>query len=97
MTKAELAQAINDASDQISKGIDEVKKAIEESGNSTPEIDAALNRLQGKTQELDDLNPDAPAPAPAPEPAPGTEAGTAEAPSVEAAPEEGGSGGVSGQ
>lgn len=60
MTQAEVAQAINDASDRIQKGIDEVKKAVANSGNSTPEIDAAITRLQGYAKDLDEINPDEP-------------------------------------
>jgi len=64
MTQAELAQALSNVSDQIQKGIDEVKAAVAASGNTTPEVDAALTRLQGFAQTLDDLNPDAPPPTP---------------------------------
>ena len=62
MTQAELAQAISDAADKIQKGINEVKDAIAKSGSTTPEVDAALARLQGFATDLDDLNPDAPPP-----------------------------------
>ena len=80
MNQAELAQAItdvsnelNDVSDQLQKGIDEVVAAVGNTGQTSPEVDAALSNLQniatalkGKAQALDDLNPDTPAPAPAP-------------------------------
>lgn len=83
MNQAELAQALADVSselggvsDQLQKGIDEVVAAVGNTGNTSPEVDAALSKLQDlasalktKTQALDDLNPDTP-PAPTPEPAP---------------------------
>lgn len=74
MNQAELAQTLDTVatelgavSDQLQKGIDEVVAAVGNTGSTSPEVDAALSRLQGvadalktKTQALDDLNPDAP-------------------------------------
>ena len=60
MNQQELAAALSKVSDQLQKGIDEVKTAIANSGNTTPEVDTALANLQAAAQALDDLNPDAP-------------------------------------
>ena len=49
---------------------EQLEAAIAAAGNTTPELDAALARLQASLTVADDLNPDAPAPAPAPDPAP---------------------------
>lgn len=62
MTKQEFADAVNAASDQLQKALNEIVTAISASGNSSPEMDAALARLQTAATALDDLNPDAPAP-----------------------------------
>lgn len=62
MTKQEFADAVNAASDQLQKALNEITTAIQNSGNSSPEMDAALTRLQTAATALDDLNPDAPAP-----------------------------------
>lgn len=58
MTQQELADALEAASAQIQKGIDEVKAAVAASGQTTPAVDAALAKLQGYAKDLDDINPD---------------------------------------
>ena len=65
-TKNEVTAQIEAAADQTNKIIAEVTAAvaaltaaIEAAGNSTPEMDAALVRLQASLQVADDLNPDA--------------------------------------
>ncbi len=60
MNQAELAQALTDVSTQIQKGIDEVLAAVQNAGNVTPEVQAALDSLRTKVQTLDDINPDQP-------------------------------------
>ncbi len=60
MNQAELAQALTDVSTQIQKGIDEVLAAVQNAGNVTPEVQAALDSLRTKAQTLDDINPDQP-------------------------------------
>jgi len=64
MTKAELAQALSDLGDQLAKALEEIRVALENAGNTTPEIDAALAKAKEVGQSLDDLNPDAPPPPP---------------------------------
>jgi hypothetical protein len=59
MTKQEFTDAINVVSDTLQKALNEVVAAVGASGNSTPEMDAALTRLQAAAKALDDLNPDA--------------------------------------
>jgi hypothetical protein len=61
-SQTELAQALNSVSDQLTKAVNEITVAVGNSGNTSPEVDAALTRLQGISQSLDDLNADAPAP-----------------------------------
>jgi ABC-type transporter Mla subunit MlaD len=68
MTKAELAQALSDLGAQLTKALEEIRVAIENAGNTTLEIDAALAGAKEVAQSLDDLNPDAPPPEPPPEP-----------------------------
>ena len=60
MNSAELAAALTKIGQQLSKAIEEVKSALKNAGNTTPEIDAALNNVAQVAQQLDDLNPDAP-------------------------------------
>lgn len=67
-TKSEVTAAIEAAAAQTDKIISEVTTAtaalttaIAAAGNSTPEMDAALARLQASLQVADDLNADAPA------------------------------------
>lgn len=59
MTQEELADALEKVAAQIKKGIDEVVAAVNQQGNTTPRVDAALTALQGFGQQLDDLNADA--------------------------------------
>jgi chromosome segregation ATPase len=72
-TQAEHAAQLRAMGEQLAKTkqeiLDEVsalKTALEAGGGTTPEVDAAMQSLQDAVQQLDDLNPDAPAPAPAP-------------------------------
>lgn len=62
MNQKELAEALQKVSDQVQKGITEVIAAVQAAGNTTPEVDAALLKLQEAAQALDDLNPDTPTP-----------------------------------
>ncbi len=64
MTQAELATTLGDISTQFQKGIDEVVAAVANSGQTTPEVDAAVAKLRAAAQTLDDINPDAPVPTP---------------------------------
>ena len=74
MNQAELAQKLGDlgteltaTADQMVKALGEIRTAIENAGNVTPEVETALNsamavadRQKATAQELDDLNPDNP-------------------------------------
>lgn len=69
VNQAEMTAAINAAADQLAKVKDEIQAstaqmtaAIEAAGQSTPQMDAALQRLQSLSADLDALNPDAPPP-----------------------------------
>ncbi len=64
-TQAELAQALHTTSDQLDKAkteilqrVQELTDAVNNSGQTTPEVDAALERLRTSTQGLDDVVPD---------------------------------------
>lgn len=59
-TQAELAAALRAVNAQLQKAIEEIVAAVANSGNTTPEVDAAVAALQAAAQALDDLNPDAP-------------------------------------
>ena len=68
----DFEKKLNDLSDQLDKVTGEVQKdladlknAIEANGGIQPNVQAAFDKLAGKIQALDDLNPDA-APAPPP-------------------------------
>lgn len=61
MNQTELAQALADLGTQLNKALDEIRTAIENGGNVTPEVEAALNNAKAVAQALDDLNPDQPA------------------------------------
>lgn len=72
MDKTEFATQLNGITATLTKVLGEVQThtaaleaAIAQSGNSTPEMDAALAGLKAITVTLDDLNPD---PVPEPEP-----------------------------
>ena len=65
-TQAELAAQLVAVRDQLVKVADEIndrvaalEAAIANAGNSTPEVDAALDAVKAIAQALDDLNPDA--------------------------------------
>jgi hypothetical protein len=64
-TQAELATALNNASDQLEKvkteilqKLQELTDAVNNAGQTTPEVDQALERLRASTQGLDDVVPD---------------------------------------
>lgn len=66
MNQAELAQALTDIKAQADKAkgeivakVTDLETAIANSGNTSPDVDAALAALKGSVQGLDDLNPDA--------------------------------------
>lgn len=67
MNQAGLAQALTDAAAQAAKSHDEIvaklatlEAAVIAAGDTTPEVNAALDALKAQVQGLDDLNPDAP-------------------------------------
>lgn len=64
MNQADLATALNNFGTQLEKALSELIAAIQNAGNTTPEVDAAVQRLQGVAQQLDDIVPDAPPPGP---------------------------------
>lgn len=66
-TQKELAQALVDLKAQLSKVATEIttkiqslQDALANAGNTTPEVDAALDEVKSAVQALDDLNPDQP-------------------------------------
>ena len=79
MNQAQLAAALGTVASsltavgqQLDKATQEIVTAVQNAGNTSPEVDAALEQLtavstalSAAAQGLDDLNPDAPAPAPA--------------------------------
>lgn len=72
-TQAELATKLTALGDQLTKVSAEISSeigtlqdAIAAAGNTTPEVDAALTRLQTLVDSLDALNPDAPSDEPTP-------------------------------
>ncbi len=65
-TQAELAAKLTSIGDELDKAkaeivaaIQALKDALASAGATTPEVDAAVVRLEGSAQALDDLNPDA--------------------------------------
>lgn len=60
MNQTELAAALGDLGAQLNKALDEIRRAIENAGNVTPEVEAALTNAKAVAQQLDDLNPDTP-------------------------------------
>jgi capsule polysaccharide export protein KpsE/RkpR len=62
MEQAELATALNGVADELTKATAEIIAAIAASGTTTPEVDAAVAKLQGLAKALDDLNADLPTP-----------------------------------
>src|ERR1044071_9396933 len=68
-TQQELATKLNSIGDELDKAFKEItdavqalKDALANAGNSTPEVDAAVARLDTAAQALDNINPDAPTP-----------------------------------
>jgi hypothetical protein len=68
-TQTELANQLLTVRDQLTKASAEIQsrvatleEAIANAGNSTPEVDAALDGVKQIAQALDELNPDAPTP-----------------------------------
>jgi ABC-type transporter Mla subunit MlaD len=66
-TQAQTTQAVNALKDQVVKSRDEIvarlaelQTAVDNAGNSTPEMDAALEGLRTAVQGVDDIVPDAP-------------------------------------
>jgi hypothetical protein len=43
---------------KLVKALDEIRAAIEKSGDVPPDVEAKLQAAEGVAQELDDLNPD---------------------------------------
>ena len=60
MNQTELLTALTAVSDELAKATTEITTAIANSGTTTPEVDAAVARLQAAAKALDDLNPDTP-------------------------------------
>ena len=61
-TQKEEADTLSAIADQLNKAITEITAALANLGNTSPEVDAATDKLKAVAQALDDLNPDAPAP-----------------------------------
>lgn len=66
-TQKELADKLNTIGDELDKAKAEIvaavqalKDALSAAGSTTPEVDAAVARLESGAQALDDLNPDTP-------------------------------------
>lgn len=59
-SQAEEAAALNAISDQLAKALNELVTAIQNAGNTTPEVDAATAKLQQLAQDLDNIVPDQP-------------------------------------
>lgn len=71
MTQAEFIQALNDATAEALKSkteivqkIADLEAAVNNQGNTSPEVDAAFAALKDAVTGIDDIVPDAPAPAP---------------------------------
>ncbi len=58
MNQTELLEALAAVGDQLQKATDEIVTAIAAAGQTTPEVDAAVERLKAASKALDDLNPD---------------------------------------
>ncbi len=58
-TQQEEADALNAVADQLKKATDEIVAALAKLNITSPEVDAATDRLKAASQALDDLNPDA--------------------------------------
>ena len=57
-TQAEIAEALTAIQVQLLKALDEIVLAIGNAGNSTPEVDEAVENLKAVAAALDNLNPD---------------------------------------
>ena len=71
-TQAQLAAQLSAIGDELDKATAEIvaaiqalKDALAAAGGTTPEVDAAVTRLEGGAKSLDDMNPDAVTPPPA--------------------------------
>lgn len=69
-TQAELAASLSAVGDQLDKAQAEIlaevqalKDALAAAGATSPEVDAAVARVQAAAQSLDDVNPDVVPPA----------------------------------
>ncbi len=60
MDQAALATALNSVADELTKATAEIVAAIAAAGATTPEVDAAVTKLQNLAKALDDLNQDLP-------------------------------------
>ena len=58
-----LSEQLTKANDEIQKAIADLKTALDNAGQTSPEVDAATEALTAKAQALDDIVPDVP-PAP---------------------------------
>ena len=63
MNQTELRDALAAVGDQLQKATDEIVAAIAAAGQTTPDVDAAVERLRAAAKALDDMNPDAAPPA----------------------------------
>lgn len=68
-TQAELAQQIRNVTLQNEKAraeivarVQELQDALDNAGNTTPEVDEAMSNLRASVQADDDMNPDATTP-----------------------------------
>lgn len=57
---AAIGDKLDKASAEILAAIEELKNALAAAGNTTPEVDAATERLTTAAQALDDIVPDVP-------------------------------------
>lgn len=70
MNQSELAQSLTETAAKVEKvgaetrtlltKVQELTDAVNNAGNTTPEVDAALQALQAQVAVVDDLVPDAP-------------------------------------
>lgn len=58
MNQAELKNALTAIGDTLGKATDEIVLALNNLGQTSPEVDAAVERLRAAAKALDDLNPD---------------------------------------
>ena len=64
MSNEELAQALSDLSDQLTKALNEIIAEIQGLDNVPQAVIDKLNAAKNVAQQLDDLNPDVPPPGP---------------------------------